>query len=68
MRSGFFSFRNLPAPEMVPPVPTPATRKSILPPVCALRPLAGSVLWLKRSRPADVLLVTAVSPHAGSCD
>ena len=68
LRSGFFSFRNLPAPEMVPPVPTPATRKSILPPVCALRPLAGSVLWLKRSRPADVLLVTAVSPHAGSCD
>ena len=44
LRSGFFSFRNLPAPEIVPPVPTPATKKSILPPVCALRPLAGSVL------------------------
>jgi len=39
------SFRDWPAPERVPPVPTPATRKSILPPVCALRPLAGSVLW-----------------------
>lgn len=30
---GFFSFRYRPVPEMVPPVPTPATRMSILPSV-----------------------------------
>ena len=28
---GFFSFKAFPVPEIVPPVPTPATKKSILP-------------------------------------
>ena len=32
---GFFSFRNLAAPEMVPPVPTPATMTSTEPSVSA---------------------------------
>ena len=32
---GFCSFKNLPAPEIVPPVPTPATKMSIFPLVCA---------------------------------
>ena len=30
-----FSFRNFPTPEMVPPVPTPATKTSTLPSVCS---------------------------------
>ena len=32
---GFFDFRNLPVPVMVPPVPTPATKISTLPSVSA---------------------------------
>jgi hypothetical protein len=31
--SGFFSFKYLPTPEIVPPVPTPATNISTLPSV-----------------------------------
>ena len=38
---GFFSLRYLPAPETVPPVPTPATKMSTFPPVCALRQDSG---------------------------
>ena len=33
--AGFFSFRYLPTPLIVPPVPTPATKTSILPPVAS---------------------------------
>jgi hypothetical protein len=33
--AGFFSLRYLAVPEMVPPVPTPATRMSTLPPVAS---------------------------------
>ena len=35
LTAGFFSFRNLPVPVMVPPVPTPAKKKSTLPSVSA---------------------------------
>ena len=33
LTDGFFSLRNRPAPQMVPPVPTPTTKWSTLPSV-----------------------------------
>ena len=35
LSAGFLDLRNLPAPMTVPAVPTPDTKMSILPPVCA---------------------------------
>ena len=67
--SGFFSLRYLPAPEMVPPVPMPATMASTLPsvsfqissPVASwwISGLAGLSNWLARMAPGVSLTISA---------